>query len=415
MTKMTPPQGGTNWRLIGPGIVAAATGVGAGDLVATLIAGSLYGYALIWAAVLGCLVKIALAEGAARYHLATGTTIFEGWRSLGAWTSWYFGPYILIWGFIYGATAMSATALPLAALFPVLPLTGWAVIVGLTAFLFVALNRYAVFETVMKILVGVMFVIVVGLAVLVLPDLPALLSGLAPRAPEGSVFYTLGLIGGVGGTITTAAYGYWVNAKGWRDASWIPMMRLDNRVAYAMTGLFVIAMLIVGAELLHSAQIALAGGGEGLLQLEDVLAARFGPVIATLFLVGFAATALSSVFGVWHGVSLLFSDFVEHLQGRTERAEHPERKWPFRAYLAWLTFPPMLLLFLGRPFLLVILYGVFGAFFMPFLAVTLLVLLNSKRMPAEHRSGWLSNGALIGAALLFAVLCVQQIVEMAAA
>lgn len=413
MTKPTPPRGGTSWRLIGPGIVAAATGVGAGDLVATLIAGSLYGYALVWAAVLGCLVKVALAEGAARYHLATGTTIFDGWRSLGAWTSWYFGPYILIWGFIYGATAMSATALPLAALFPVLPLTGWAIIVGLTAFAFVALNRYAVFETVMKILVGVMFVIVVSLAILVAPDLPALVTGLAPRAPEGSVLYTLGLIGGVGGTITTAAYGYWVNAKGWRDRSWIPMMRLDNRAAYAMTGLFVVAMLIVGAELLHSAQIALAGGGEGLLQLKDVLAARFGPVIATLFLVGFAATALSSVFGVWHGVSLLFSDFVTHLQGRTEHAGPPERGWPFRAYLAWLTFPPMLLLFLGRPFLLVILYGAFGAIFMPFLAITLLVLLNSKRVPAPHRSGWLSNSALIGAALLFAVLCVQQIVEMA--
>ncbi len=413
MTKPTPPQGGTSWRLIGPGVVAGARGVGGSDLVATLIAGSLYGYALVWAAVLGCLVKIALAEGAARYHLATGTTIFDGWRSLGAWTSWYFGPYILIWGFLYGATAMSATALPLAALFPILPLTGWAIIVGLTAFAFVALNRYAVFETVMKILVGVMFVIVVGLAALVVPDLPALLTGLAPRAPEGSVFYTLGLIGGVGGTITTATYGYWVNAKGWRDQSWVPMMRLDNRVAYAMTGLFVVAMLIVGAELLHSAQIALAGGGEGLLQLEDVLAERFGPAIATLFLVGFAATALSSVFGVWHGVSLLFSDFVAHLQGRTESAGPPERGWPFRAYLAWLTFPPMLLLFLGRPFLLVILYGVFGALFMPFLAITLLLLLNSNRMPAAHRSSWLSNGALIGAALLFAVLCVQQIVEIA--
>ncbi|MEP2722986.1 MAG: hypothetical protein ABJH19_02695, partial [Roseibium sp.] len=40
-----PPRTG-RWKLIGPGIVAAATGVGAGDLVATLIAGSRFGYAL---------------------------------------------------------------------------------------------------------------------------------------------------------------------------------------------------------------------------------------------------------------------------------------------------------------------------------------------------------------------------------
>ena len=84
--KTVPPATG-RWKLIGPGIVAAATGVGAGDLVATLIAGSRFGYALLWAAVLGCVVKIALAEGSARYHLATGSTMLEGWRSLGKWTS----------------------------------------------------------------------------------------------------------------------------------------------------------------------------------------------------------------------------------------------------------------------------------------------------------------------------------------
>ena len=411
----TSPPRTSRWKLIGPGLVAAATGVGAGDLVATLIAGSRFSYALLWAAVLGCVVKIALSEGAARYHLSTESTIFEGWRSLGAWTSWYFGIYIVVWGFIYGATAMSATALPLAVLFPILPLPAWAIIAGVASFLFVALNRYETFERVMKVLVAVMFVVITGLAVLVAPGLGDVLGGLVPSLPEGSVFYTLGLIGGVGGTITTAAYGYWVNAKGWQGPAWIPMMRLDNSVAYAVTGTFVVAMLIVGAELLHSAQIALAAGDRGLLNLSDVLEDRFGQPVAIAFLVGFAATAMSSLFGVWHGVSLLFSDFVEHMRGQAERSERPERKWPFRAYLAWLTFPPMLLLFFDEPFLLVIIYGVVGAFFMPFLAITLLLLLNSKRVPAEDRNGWLSNGVLAAAALLFLVLCVQQILSLLAA
>ncbi|MEG9226626.1 hypothetical protein [Aeromicrobium sp. Sec7.5] len=48
------------WRLIGPGLVVAGTGVGAGDLVATLTAGAKFGYALLWAVVLGTLFKIAL-------------------------------------------------------------------------------------------------------------------------------------------------------------------------------------------------------------------------------------------------------------------------------------------------------------------------------------------------------------------
>lgn len=406
----TPPARG-KWRQIGPGLVVAATGVGAGDLVATLIAGSRFGYALLWAAILGCVVKIALSEGSARYHLVTGSTILAGWRSLGRWTGWYFGIYVILWGFIYGATAMSATALPLTALFPVLPLWGWAVLSGLAGLIFVWFNRYAAFELVMKLLVGVMFVIMVGLAILVAPGLPDLLSGLAFVLPEGALFYTMGLIGGVGGTVTTASYGYWVQVKGWRGPGWLPLMRLDNAIAYIVTGIFVIAMMIVGAELLHAGGIALQGGDRGLLDLAGVLADRFGATIATLFLVGFAATAFSSVLGVWHGMSLFFADWFYQMRG--EAAGGDREKTPaFRAYLLWLTFPPMLLLFAQQPFMLAVIYGAFGALFMPFLAITLLLLLNSDHLPQGARNGWLANGVLAGSALLFLLLAGQQLWQM---
>ncbi len=408
-------QSTRRWSIVGPGIVVAATAVGAGDLVATLIAGSRFGYSLLWAVVLGVLVKIALAEATGRWHLATGSTIFAGWRSLGAWTSVYFLIYVVVWGFVYGATAMTSSALPLAALFPVLPLEAWAILSGLVGLAFVWFGNYGVFEKVMTALIGVMFVIVVGLAVLVVPDIGATLSGLVPRLPEGSAVYTLGLVGGVGGTITMAAYGYWVNAKGWRDASWMKVMRLDNRVAYITTGVFVLAMLIVGADLLYRSGITLTEGDRGLLDLDEILRDRFGPVVSTLFLVGFWATSFSSLLGVWQGVSLLFTDFVRTARARGgQLAEGPaERSWPYRGYLLWLTFPPMALLFLDRPFALVIAYGALGAFFMPFLAGTLLWLLNSNRTPREWRSGWLSNTLLAGAAVLFLVLCIDELAGLA--
>ncbi|KUM41908.1 Nramp family divalent metal transporter [Pseudomonas sp. EpS/L25] len=414
-TDSAQPPSGTlaRWKLVGPGIVVAVTGVGAGDLVATLIAGSRFGYALLWAAVVGCIVKIALAEGSARYHLATGSTMLEGWRSLGIWTYWYFGIYIVLWGFVYGGTAMSATALPLAALFPdVLPFWAWGALSGVAGAVFVLLNRYAVFEAAMKFFIGVMFVVVVGLAILVMPNLGHAVTGLVPTIPEGSAIYTLGLIGGVGGTITMAAYGYWVNAKGWRTPAWMGVMRLDNQVAYIATGIFVIAMLIVGAELLHTAQITLSSGDRGLLDLDEVLEQRFGPVVSTIFLIGFAATTFSSILGVWHGVSLLFADFVRQATGGTGDRGDLEKTPAFRFYVLWLTFPPMVLLLLGRPFGLIIAYGAFGAFFMPFLALTLIWLLNSKRVPQEWRSGWLSNGLLGLAAALFIVLSLNEIARL---
>jgi Mn2+/Fe2+ NRAMP family transporter len=403
--------------------VVAATGVGAGDLVATLIAGSKYGHTLLWAAVIGCLVKIALAEATGRWHLATGRTIFDGWRSLGPWTTVYFAVYVVIWGFVYGGSAMSSSGLPLQALFPgVLDLKGWAILTGLVGLVFVWFNRYAVFEKVMTVLIGIMFVVVVYVAIRVAPDLGAASAGLVPVLPEGSLLYTLGLIGGVGGTITMAAYGYWVNAKGWTDSGWMKMMRLDNRVAYATTGIFVVAMLIVGAELLHSTNLAIAEGDKGLVDLDKVLEARFGEATSTLFLVGFFATSFTSLIGVWHGVSLLFADFVARLKLAREGVDEQqaqevakgsrERSPAFRGYLLWLTFPPMTLLWLDQPFGLVVAYGVLGAFFMPFLAATLLWLLNSSRTPREWRNGIVSNVMLFVSGMLFIVLCVQQVREL---
>ncbi|PAK27807.1 iron transporter [Streptomyces sp. alain-838] len=415
----------SSWRYIGPGIVVAATGVGAGDLVATLIAGSNFGYTLLWAAVLGCLVKISLAEAAGRWHLSTGRTLFDGWASLGRWTTWFFAIYVVVWGFSYGAAAMSSSALPLQALFPgVMDLEWWGVACGVVGLVFVWFNKYAVFEKVMTVLVGVMFVVTVYLAIRVAPNLGDAFAGLLPVIPDGedSVLNTLGLIGGVGGTITLAAYGYWVNAKGWADTGWMKVMRLDNRVAYITTGVFVVAMLFVGAELLHAANIALSGGGKGLVQLGDILEDEYGTATAKFFLIGFFATSFTSLIGVWHGVSLMFADFVARLRERRAGAavgtadkareivsgEH-ERSWPFRVYLLWLTFPPVILLFQGEPFRLVIIYGVLGAAFMPFLALTLIWLLNSSRTPAEWRNGWLSNSVLVVAGLLFLVLCVKEI------
>lgn len=220
------------WKIVGPGLVVAATGVGAADMVATLVAGSRYGYALLWAVILGVILKIVLVEGAGRYTLATGKTIFEGWRSLGKWTTWYFGPYIMLWGFVYGATAMSSAALPLAALFPALPLPVWAVLMGLAGLTMVWFGRYAIFEKITAVLVGIMFITVVGLAVIAVPDFPAMLRGLVPIIPEGGVLYTLALAGGVGGTITLAAYGYWLREKGWSTPRWMKVMRIDNRMAH---------------------------------------------------------------------------------------------------------------------------------------------------------------------------------------
>lgn len=415
-----------NWRErlrhIGPGIMAAATGVGAGDLVATMVAGSRYGYTLLWAVILGTVFKLALGEAVGRWHLASGQTLLAGWRTLGRWVLVYFGAYAVVWGFVYGATAMSASGLPLNALMPGLSVRYWAMICGVLGFVLVWFGRYAVIEKIMTVFVGIMFVTVVGTAVLVTPNLFDASKGLVPRLPDGSLVYVLGLVGGVGGTITMAAYGYWALAKGWRSSRWLPMLRLDNAVGYVTTGVFVVAMLIVGSELLLNQEIVT--GDAGLLMLGDRLAEDYGHWARIPFLVGFFAVSFTSLIGVWNGVSLLFADWWRtwrlpaYRKGEAEadlqdyERKAGERSPVFRAYLVWLTFPPMMLLFLDRPFQLTVAYGVLGALFMPFLAGTLLVLLNSRRVSPEGRSRWVSNTLLTVCLLLFATLAVHELIDL---
>jgi hypothetical protein len=48
---------------------------------------------------------------------------------------------------------------------------------------------------------------------------------------------------------------------------------------------------------------------------------------------------------------------------------------------------------------------------MPFLGITLMLLLNSKRIAREGRSGWLSNFMLTAASALFVVLFVYDLID----
>ena len=95
--------------IIGPGILVAATGVGAGDLLTASIAGSKAGIAILWAAPLGCVLKWTLNEGLARWQMATDTTLLEGWVTrLGRWIQWVFFIYFVMWSFFVGGALINA-------------------------------------------------------------------------------------------------------------------------------------------------------------------------------------------------------------------------------------------------------------------------------------------------------------------
>ncbi|WP_346200157.1 Nramp family divalent metal transporter [Caldifermentibacillus hisashii] len=265
----------------------------------------------------------------------------------------------------------------------------------------------------MNWLVGLMFITVVGSAIVVLPDLADIIDTAIPTLPEGSLIYALGLIGGVGGSITMASYGYWLQENKWDGPSFIKAVRFDSAIAYIVTAIFTISLLILGAALLYGTDTTISGE-QGLVSFASILGNELNPTFRWMFLLGFWSASFTSLLGVWNGVSYLFADFIRIVKKQTIPKEKLSETKAYRFYVLWLTFPPMLLHFIGKPVGLIIAYGALGALFMPFLSITLLYLLNSKKyIPlTEDRNGLISNFILTISIILFAVLAVNELIKL---
>ena len=404
-------------RILGPGLVLAATAVGVGDLVSTMVAGQEYGFTFVWAVILAAVLKYFMTEALGRWHLASGETIISGWDSFGRWATGLVMVYLLFWSFMYGAAGPSVVGLAANAVVPALSQEAWAILTSFLALAIVWLGRYHLFENLMKTLIAAKLLTVVIVAILLTPDLGELASGLVPTVPEGSLFYAVGIAGGLGGTLALCSYGYWVRDKGWRSPTWIPVMRLDAGLGYVVTAVFGVSVLIIGAEFFYGTGQTL-GEEEGLPRLGEQLGDRFGEVVRWVFLLGFWAIALASVIGTWNGMAYLFSDFLRTFRGiPDEQAERhtSERSPAFRAFLLMMTIAPIPVILTGSPVELVNLWATMGAIFLPFLSVTLLILLNSDRVGAEYRGGRfsVSNVVLGASVVLFLVLAVQAIIDAA--
>src|SRR5687767_5049485 len=130
-------------RTLGPGLVLAAAGIGAGDVVVASVTGLKFGTTLLWAVAFTAALKFVLTEALARWQLATGETIVRAWVTrLPRWVSMVFGGYLVFWTFMVGASLSSACGLAGASVLPVFSVPVWGALHAVVAALLVATNRY---------------------------------------------------------------------------------------------------------------------------------------------------------------------------------------------------------------------------------------------------------------------------------
>ncbi len=404
---------------IGPGLLVAATGVGAGDLATAAFTGHALGTAVLWAVVVGAGIKYVLNEGLARWQLVTGETLLEGALTrLTGRLAWplqaAFLAYFLTWSFLVSAALMSACGATAHAIWPLSASAATdKVIYGLAhavaGLLVVRFGGYRLFERVMSATIVVMFVTVVATAVRVARNWGAVAAGLlVPHLPAGAgaAGWTAALMGGVGGTVTVLCYGYWIREEGREGGGEVRLCRLDLGFAYAMTALFGLAMVVVGST------VEVSGRGAGLIvALADRLEATLGPAGRWIFLAGAWGAVASSLLGVWQSVPYLFADIWDLLRapGDVGAAEAPRPPVdtagaPYRLFLyALATVPAIGLVWSFAA--MQRLYALVGAAFMPILAAVLLALTGSGRfVGAGLRNRPATNLVLVAILVFFTVL-----------
>ena len=370
--------------VIAPGFLLAATGVGTGDLAVASIAGSHLGLTILWAVVIGGLLKFILTEGLARWQLVTGETFLEGIaHRFGHIAGWIFLPYLLLWSFFVGSALMSACGVTLHAMIPLFNDAPngkifFGVLSSIIGLSLVFAGGFKFFEKIMGICIGIMFATVVFTALLLWPGTKEVISGLIiPAIPDAKglgISWTVALIGGVGGTLTILCYGYWIREIGRKGTDAIKISRIDLAVGYSMTILFGLAMVIIGST------IEIEGRGAGLLiALAESLEKPLGAWGRWLFLIGAFSAIFSSLLGVWQAVPYLFADIWDLFIKRTNHSSSKKitKSLPYRVYLFAIAFIPMLGLLMSFKEVQK-LYAVIGAIFIPMLAVALLIL-NGKR------------------------------------
>jgi len=387
---------------IGPAILLTATSVGAGDILTGSLAGAEAGLAVLWAVPAGITLKWTLTEGIARWQMATGSTLLEGWIArLGGWIQWVFFPYLLLFTLVTSGMLASACGVAGAALIPLGDLQTsrmlWAAAHSWTALALIWFGGYALLKRVLAVCVGAMFFTVVLTALLLTPDWTAVARGFVPSLPAAGTGWVISLIGAIGGTMALISYGYWIREEGRTGTEGLRACRSDLLLSYAVIGVFGVAVVIIGSR------VQVRGQGTALaLLLADQLALSLGPVGRRLFLIGFWAAVYSAMLGVWQSLPYLFTDFLSLRRG-AGAASDVERSRPYRMYLVAMATIPLLLA--QWPVAkLQLAFGLTGAMLLPLLALTLLIMNNREAWVGRAFRAGLGLNCVLAAALLFFTL-----------
>ncbi len=422
-----PGSFGKKLRLIGPGIILAAAAIGSGELILTPRAGALYGLSIAWIIVVSVVYKLTLTLGLARYTIATGEDIFQGFSHLPGPRFWFVWAMSVV--FLLGAVGYSGISLAcgssLSALFPSLSMVQWAVVVVILAYLLLLGGSYGSVEKAAFVLSFVLIVGILYSLTVLQPGVSFFLRGLVPELPTGAGQTAVSLLGWTAGGTSTLIYSFWIIEKGIgtnrgsgglnrdikknsEDAKnlrgWLSLIHLDTGLSYLLMMVVSLAFLTIGVLVLSTAG---PDGGplipsreETAVVLSRLLTAAAGPRAKYIFLTAAFAILYSTVIGLVDGKSRALRTALRMLAPRLDRISDVN---VYRLFVTLMCLIIFAFLFTERPVALIVLISALEAPVLSFSAILLIHLLH-KRLPRAFRPGLLWHLIMGCGTVLYLVL-----------
>lgn len=246
----------------GPGMLVTAAFIGPGTVTACTLAGAEFGFALVWALAFATVATIILQNLSARVALVRGQGLGEAIMaalpspSLKWAAAALLAAALVLGNAAYEAGNVSGAALGLNAIIGGdlgLPLP---LIIGVLTIALLAAGNPKWLE---KLLIGL--VIVMSLSFLVAlgvtrPDLGALLAGLVPTLPDGSLLTAMALIG-----TTVVPYNLFLHAASvrnrWSGPDGLDEASTESAISIGLGGLVSIAILATAAAALFGSNTAI--------------------------------------------------------------------------------------------------------------------------------------------------------------
>jgi len=241
-------------KTLGPGVLFASTAIGVSHLVQSTRAGADFGFALIAFVILALVLKYPFFEYGSRYANVTGTSIIDGYKSL--------GKYALILYFLITITSMFfvtaavgfVTAGFLENLFQVEFLGIWTVVILFcicAAILFI--GKYRALDSLVKIIALVLIISTVIAFVVALANGPVKpIEGFLPKEiwSGAGIFFLIALMGWMPTAVDLSSWNSLWTLERIKQTKFKPKLKetlLEFRLTYAITAVLALIFITLGS------------------------------------------------------------------------------------------------------------------------------------------------------------------------